>query len=175
MLNQYKYPRKSIRSEHCYCSKGLHQIQLVNNYFTTCVHITKNCGFHTHYTTALTRVIEHTVQYYIPRTLLYFTTAWNHQYVRSKCHDVSLNVVLFEIEYLSHDGTASQSTTYNWTKESLGAHLAVTGGPTNDFNSVSCATTAINQYTAWWMLAFPGNNIYFTNVNIFYRSTSKYI
>jgi len=51
----------------------------------------------------------------------------------------------------------------------------VTGGPTNDFGSVSCATTATNQITAWWMLAFPGNTIYFTNVNIFYRSNSKYL
>jgi len=51
----------------------------------------------------------------------------------------------------------------------------VTGGPTNDFNNVSCATTADNQYTAWWMLAFPGNDIYFTNVKIFYRNNSKYV
>jgi len=50
----------------------------------------------------------------------------------------------------------------------------VTGGPTNDFSSGSCAITGENQYTAWWMLAFPENTIYFTNVNIFYRSDSKY-
>jgi len=51
----------------------------------------------------------------------------------------------------------------------------VTGGPTNNFKSKSCATTAANQYTVWWMLAFPGNTIYFTNVKIFYRSNSKYL
>jgi hypothetical protein len=58
--------------------------------------------------------------------------------------------------------------------EHLVARLAVTGGPTNDFNSISCATTDGNQYKDWWMLAFPGNTIYFTNVKIFYRSNSKY-
>jgi hypothetical protein len=51
----------------------------------------------------------------------------------------------------------------------------VTGGPTNDFYSGSCATTGEDQYTVWWMLAFPGNTIYFTNVKIFYRDTSKCI
>jgi len=102
-------------------------------------------------------------------------TVWDNEYVKSKSHDVSLNVALFEIEYLSHDGTPSQSTTYYWINGYLGAPLAVNGGPTNDFSSRSCATTATNQITAWWMLAFPGNTIYFTNVNIFYRSNSKYL
>ena len=88
---------------------------------------------------------------------------------------VGLNVVLFEIEYLSHDGTPSQSTTFVWTSGPLGADLAVTGEPTNDFNSKSCATTEDDQYTAWWMLTFLGNTIYFTNVKIFYRSNSKYL
>ena len=105
-----------------------------------------------------------------------FKTIWELDYVRSKCHNVSLNVVLFEIEYLSHDGAPSQSTTYNWSGVGpLGAHLAVTGGPTNDFSNRSCSATAGNQYTAWWMPAFPGNTIYFTNVKIFYRDISKYI
>ena len=94
--------------------------------------------------------------------------------MKSKSHDVRLNVVLFEIEYLSDDGTPSQSTTYVWINRHLRADLAVTDGPTNDFSSVYCATTAGNQYTAWWMLAFPENTIYFTNVKIFYRSNSKY-
>ena len=88
---------------------------------------------------------------------------------------VSSNAVLFEIEYLSHDGIPSQSTTYVWNSEPLGADLAVTGGPTNYFNGGSCATTEDHKYTAWWMLAFPGNTIYFTNVKIFYRSNSKYL
>ena len=139
------------------------------------VNIASDCGFHAHYTTASTRETEHHIQYYTPRTLLDFKTVWELEYVRSKCHDVSLNVVLFEIEYLSHDGTPSQSTTYRWISESFGAHLAVTGGPTNDFYSGSCATTGEDQYTVWWMLAFPGNTIYFTNVKIFYRDTSKCI
>ena len=51
----------------------------------------------------------------------------------------------------------------------------MTGGPTNDFYSGSCATTGEDQYTAWWMLAFTGNTIYFTNVKIFYRGISKCI
>ena len=59
------------------------------------VNIASDCGFHAHYTTFLTRVTEHPIQYYIPRTLLDFKTAWNHQYVRIKCHVISLNVVLF--------------------------------------------------------------------------------
>ena len=93
--------------------------------------------------------------------------------------DVNFNVVLFEIEHLSQNGTASQSTTSYWFDgyryRYLRAQLAVTGGPTNDFSSGSCATTAAYQYTAWWMLAFPGNTIYFTNVKIFYRSNSEYL
>jgi len=139
------------------------------------VHIASDCGFHAHYTTAWTRVTEHHIQYYTPRTLLDFKTVWELEYVRSKCHDVSLNVVLFEIEYLSHDGTPSQSTTHPWIFGPLGAHLAVTDEPTNNFSSGSCATTGEDQYTAWWMLAFTGNTIYFTNVKIFYRGDSKCI
>ena len=106
---------------------------------------------------------------------LYFKTVWDNEYVKSKRHDVNLNVALFEIEYLSHDGNTSQSTTYVWNSVRLGAHLAVTGGPTNNFYSKSCASTTANQYTVWWMLAFPGNTIYFTNVKIFYRYNCKYL
>lgn len=98
-----------------------------------------------------------------------FKTTRNIEYVIIKSCDVSLNAVLFEIEYLSHNGTPSQSTTY----KHYGANLAVTGGPTNDFGS--CAVTAENKYTAWWMLTFPINTIYFTNVKIFYRGNSKYL
>ena len=57
----------------------------------------------------------------------------------------------------------------------LVANLAITGGRTHDFYSTSCATTATDppRYVAWWMLAFPVDTVYITNVQIYYRSNSK--
>jgi hypothetical protein len=57
----------------------------------------------------------------------------------------------------------------------LVANLAITGGPTHAFSSTSCATTATEptRYVAWWMLAFPVDTVYITNVQIYYRSNSK--
>ena len=46
---------------------------------------------------------------------------------------------------ISSYGTASQSSTYHstyhWFGDPLAADLAITGGPTHDFDSESCATT----------------------------------
>ena len=80
------------------------------------------------------------------------------------------------IESLALNGTASQSSVYHWENLNLTADLAITGGPTHDFNSASCSTTLTDpkQYVAWWMLTFPVDTIYITNVKIYYRDNSKY-
>jgi hypothetical protein len=46
--------------------------------------------------------------------------------------------------------TASQSSVYHWENLNLTADLAITGGPTHDFNSASCSTTLTDpkQYVA---------------------------
>jgi hypothetical protein len=56
------------------------------------------------------------------------------------------------------------------------ADLAITGGPTHDLSSGSCAITGYPppDYFAWWMLTFPVDTVYVTNVRIYYRGNSKF-
>jgi hypothetical protein len=78
-------------------------------------------------------------------------------------------------ENLSPNGTASQSSYYYWQYRNLNltADLAITGGRTHDFLSGSCAVTQYSptRYRAWWMLTFPVDTIYITNVKIFFKVT----
>ena len=88
-----------------------------------------------------------------------------------------MNGCLFP-ENITNTGTASQSSTYYWDYKNVGylvASLAIIGGRTHTFNSTSCATTATKptRYVAWWMLAFPVDTVYITNVRIYYRSNCK--
>ena len=81
-------------------------------------------------------------------------------------------------ENLSPNGTAFQSSDYHWKDYNLNltADLAITGGRTHDFASRSCALTQYSptQYTAWWMLTFPVDTVYITNVLIYFRGPSKF-
>ena len=56
------------------------------------------------------------------------------------------------------------------------ADLAITGGPTDTFVSGSCAITGYPNpdYLVWWMLTFPVDTVYVTNVRIYYRQNSKF-
>ena len=53
------------------------------------------------------------------------------------------------------------------------ADLAITGGRTHDFYNESCATTGYPppDYFAWWMLTFPVDTVYVTNITIYYRKS----
>lgn len=77
---------------------------------------------------------------------------------------------------LAPTGTAIQSTTFYYTPggntgKSLVASLALEGGPTNNFWSMSCATTDLGHKEAWWQLRLPVDTIFITQVVIFYRDT----
>ena len=78
---------------------------------------------------------------------------------------------------LSPNGTAFQSSDYHWKDKDLylTADLAITGGRTHFLTSRSCAMTLLNptQYTAWWMLTFPVDNVYITKVLIYFRGYGK--
>ena len=79
---------------------------------------------------------------------------------------------------MAPNGTASQSSVYYWGARNLNltADLAITGGPTYDFQSASCSATLDIpiQYVAWWMLTFPVDTVYITNVKMYYRFDGKY-
>ena len=88
-----------------------------------------------------------------------------------------MNFVMY-IENLAPNGTASQSTTYysiNMDKN-LTADLAINGGPANTFSNPGCSVTWSRPFQrfAWWMLTFPLDTVYVTNVTIYYRSNSKF-
>jgi hypothetical protein len=93
-------------------------------------------------------------------------------------HHATYCLGLVSVVNLALNGTASQSSVYHWENQNLNltADLAITGEPTHDFNNASCSTTLTNpkQYVAWWMLTFPVDTIYITNVKIYYRYNSKY-
>ena len=86
-----------------------------------------------------------------------------------------MNFVL-HIENLAPNGTAYQSTTYYNASggQNMTADLAINGGPTDTF--VGCSMTLHNpfQSSAWWMLTFPVDTVYITNVKIYYRDSSKF-
>jgi hypothetical protein len=88
-----------------------------------------------------------------------------------------MNFVML-IENLASNGTASQSTTYFWTAANfhLTADLAIYGGPTDTFDNRGCSLTWYRPFQrfAWWMLTFPVDTVYVTNVKIYYRSISKF-
>jgi hypothetical protein len=81
-------------------------------------------------------------------------------------------------ENLSPNGTASQSSYYYWQYRNLNltADLAITGGRAHDVLSGSCAVTQYSptRYWAWWMLTFPVDTVYITNVKIYFRSDGKF-
>jgi len=56
------------------------------------------------------------------------------------------------------------------------ADLAITGGPLHNFFSYSCAMTWYKptQYVAWWVLTFPVDTVYITNVTIYFRLDGKF-
>ena len=88
-----------------------------------------------------------------------------------------MNFVIY-IENLAPNGIASQSTIYYWKAKNvnLTADLAIAGEPTYEFFSESCATTLYEPFQrfSWWMLTFPVDTVYITNVQIYYRDNSKF-
>ena len=57
------------------------------------------------------------------------------------------------------------------------AELAISGTSTDTFGGKTCSVTLANpiQYVAWWMLTFPVDTVYITNVQIYYRPDSEYL
>ena len=90
---------------------------------------------------------------------------------------IYMNYVI-NIENLASNGTASQSTTYYWIAEKLHltADLAINGGPSDTFDNRGCSITWYKPFQrfSWWMLTFPVDTVYVTNVKIYYRSISKF-
>ena len=88
-----------------------------------------------------------------------------------------MNFVMY-IENLAPNGTASQSTTYYSINmdNNLTTDLAINGGPANTFSNPGCYVTWSRPFQrfAWWMLTFPLDTVYVTNVTIYYRSNSKF-
>lgn len=84
---------------------------------------------------------------------------------------------MFYIEDLSLNGTPSQSSDYNWIdrNKNLTADLAISGTEHDTFSGLGCSVTLANppQYVAWWMLTFPVDAVFITNVKINYRSYCK--
>jgi hypothetical protein len=58
----------------------------------------------------------------------------------------------------------------------LTADLAISGTTTDIFGNAACCETLANptQYVAWWMLTFPVDTVYITDVQIYYRSNSEF-
>ena len=88
-----------------------------------------------------------------------------------------MNCVMY-IENLAPNGTASQSTTY-YKKDrntNLTADLAIYGDTSDTFHNLGCSVTWWKPFQrfAWWMLTFPVDTVYITNVMIYYRSKSKF-
>ena len=86
-----------------------------------------------------------------------------------------MNFVIY-IENLAPNGIASQSTTcyLRQRKIHLTADLAITGGSTDTLVNGGCAMTSFKppQPVAWWMLSFPVDEVYVTNVKIYYSKFS---
>jgi hypothetical protein len=58
----------------------------------------------------------------------------------------------------------------------LTADLAISGTTTDTFAGEACSVTLHKptQYKAWWMLTFPVDTVYITNVQIYYRHSSEF-
>jgi hypothetical protein len=86
-----------------------------------------------------------------------------------------MNFVIY-IENMAPNGAASQSTTYYWVNRNINltADLAINGGPTDTFGGCSVTWYKPFQRFAWWMLSFPVDAVYVTNVKIYYRRVSKF-
>jgi hypothetical protein len=93
----------------------------------------------------------------------------------SKKNIFIMNFVIY-IENLAPNGTASQSTDYYYNNKYYTADLAVSGGRNDIAHTSRCSITWYMpfQRVAWWMLTFPVNTVYVTNVTIYYRSISKF-
>ena len=57
------------------------------------------------------------------------------------------------------------------------ADLAISGTHTDTFVDLQCSVTLFNpkQYVAWWMLTFPVETVYITNVQFYYRSIGEFL
>ena len=55
------------------------------------------------------------------------------------------------------------------------ADLAISGTTTDTFAGEACSETLANpiQYVAWWMLTFPVDTVYITDVQIYNRYNSE--
>jgi hypothetical protein len=86
-----------------------------------------------------------------------------------------MNFVIY-IENLAPNGTASQSTTYYYNNKYYTADLAISGGRNDIFHTSTCSITFYTPFQrfAWWMLTFPVDTVYVTNVTIYYRESSKF-
>ena len=104
-----------------------------------------------------------------------------HRKISCRCiirkNVIFMNYVNY-IDNLAPNGTASQRSDWYWISKhkTMAADLAITGGRTHDLLSLSCSITQTEpkQYVAWWMLTFPVDTVYITNVLIYYRGNSKF-
>jgi len=57
----------------------------------------------------------------------------------------------------------------------LTADLVISGTSIDTFGNAACSVTLANpiQYVARWMLTFPVDTVYITNVQIYYRGNSE--
>jgi hypothetical protein len=86
-----------------------------------------------------------------------------------------MNFVIY-IENLAPNGTASQSTTYYYNNKYYTADLAISDGPNDIFDTLACSITWYKPFQrfAWWMLTFPVDTVYVTNVLIYFQSRGKF-
>jgi hypothetical protein len=88
-----------------------------------------------------------------------------------------MNFVIY-IENLAPTGTASQSSVFSSRigHRQFTADLAVNFGSTETPYDGGCSLTRHNRYQrfAWWMLSFPVDAVYVTNVKIYTKDVSKF-
>jgi hypothetical protein len=84
-----------------------------------------------------------------------------------------MNFVIY-IENLAPNGTVSQSTIYYYNNKYYTADLAISGGRNDVVDTSTCSLTWYTPFQrfAWWMLSFPVDAVYVTNVKIY--SASKF-
>lgn len=87
-----------------------------------------------------------------------------------------ISFFVFPIEDLSSNGTPSQSSDFYWAPARLymTADLAISGRNEDTFQEYACSLTMLtDQAVAWWMLTFPVDTVFISNVEIYYRSDGK--